>query len=458
MKVQLIQLQGNYPPIGLGYLASTLEAEGIKAGILDFGGLGYTTEQLYELAREEFARREPDLVGITCLTPQAHLALEVAGIAKEVCSDCHTVLGGPHPSAAPIEVARDPNVDFVVVGEGERTLLELAQDLSEPSRLRSVEGLVFRKDDEVRVNPPRKMIENLDEIPFPAYHLFAERKLNLTVDAHGIDTRGRYMEVFTSRGCPYQCIFCHKAFGRRFRARSPENVLEEISLLYHKYGVREIHFEDDSFNLDIGRAKKIFDLLIESGMDLSIRFPNGIRADCVDEELIAKMREAGAYQTSIGVETASPRVMRMIKKGLDLRRVEEAVQLASKHGLQIRGFFMIGFPGEIKDEIMQTIEFAKNLDIHFASFSIVTPYPGTELYEIARERGYIKHTDYGRYFFDRAAVETPEFTRQELEEITRRAEREFYEHPRRRDVLLPAVEPYSRSELLNLTQRVQRTV
>jgi anaerobic magnesium-protoporphyrin IX monomethyl ester cyclase len=278
-----------------------------------------------------------------------------------------------------------------------------------------------------------------------------------TVDAHGIDTRGRYMEVFSSRGCPYHCIYCHKIFGRRFRARSPENVLEEIKLLYQRYRIREIHFEDDCFNLDVKRAKRILDLLIESGMDLSIRFPNGLRADFVDEELISKMKKAGAYQISIGVETASPSVMRMIKKRLDLRRVEETVRLALKYGLTMRGFFMIGFPGETREEIMQTLWYARNLDVHFASLSIVTPYPGTELYDMAVRGGYIKERDYGRYFFDRASIESPEFTRQELEEITRRAEKEFYEHPRRRDLLLPAAE-YSKSELLNLTERVRRTV
>jgi len=457
MDVQLIQLQGNYPPIGLGYLASTLEAKGIRVGILDFGGLGYTPEQLFEHAREDLARTKPDLVGITCLTTQAHLALEVARIAKEVCGGCRTVLGGPHPSAAPVEVARDPNVDFVVVGEGERTLLDLVKNLSKPDRLRTVEGLVYRDGEEVVATLPRRLIENLDEIPFPAYHLFADRKLNLTVDAHGIDARERYMEVFSSRGCPYQCIYCHKMFGKKFRARSPENVLEEIKLLYHRYRIREIHFEDDCFNLDIRRAKRILDLLIESGMDLSIRFPNGLRADFVDEELISKMKKAGVYQTSIGVETASPRVMGLIKKRLDLRRVEETVRLALKHGLTMRGFFMIGFPGETKEEIMQTLEYAKNLDVHFASLSIVTPYPGTELYDMAAKGGYIKDRNYSQYFFDRASIESPEFTRQELEEIVRRAEKEFYEHPRRRDLLLPAAE-YSKSELLNLTERVQRTV
>lgn len=457
MNVQLIQLQGNYPPIGLGYLASTLEGEDIDVGILDFGGLGYTPQQLYEHAREELARSKPDLVGITCLTTQAHLALGVARIAKEVCDGCYTVLGGPHATAAPVEVVHDPNVDFVIVGEGERTLLELVKTIDEPDRLRGVAGLVYEDRGKVVVTPPRRPIENPDEIPFPAYHLFPERKLNLTVDAHGIDTRGRYMEVFTSRGCPYQCIYCHKMFGKRFRARSPENVLGEIEFLYQEYGIREIHFEDDCFNLDIGRAKRILDLLIGSGMDLSIRFPNGLRADYVDEELISKMKEAGAYQISVGVETASPRIMRMIKKRLDLGKVEETVGLAMKHGLTVRGFFMIGFPGETKEEIGRTIEYAKNLDIHFASFSIVTPYPGTELYDMAARGGYIKDRDYSQYFFAMASIETPEFTREELEEITRRAEREFYEHPRRRDFLLANAE-YSESELLNLTERVRRTI
>lgn len=457
MRVQLIHLQGNYPPIGLGYLASTLEAEGIDVGILDFGGLGYSTSHLCSNVKEELTKTKPDLVGITCLTTQAHLALDIARLAKEVNNNCYTVLGGPHPSAAPLEVAQNSNVDFVIVGEGERTLLSLVQMLSISGKLSEVDGLVYKSGDKIVVSKPRKPIENLDEISFPAYHLFPERKLNLMVDAHGLDTRGKYMEVFTSRGCPYQCIYCHKMFGKRFRGRSAENVLKEISLLYQEYGIREIHFEDDCFNFDINRAKKILDLLIASGMDLSIRFPNGLRADYVDEDLISKMKRAGVYQISIGVETASPRIMKKIRKVLNLKKVEETVELALRHGLTVRGFFMIGFPGETKKEIMQTIEYAKNLDIHFASISIVTPYPGTELYEIAANGGYIKDRDYSGYFFAKASIETNEFTREELEEIKRRAEKEFYNHPRRKEVLLPTAE-YSESELLNLTRRVQRTI
>jgi radical SAM superfamily enzyme YgiQ (UPF0313 family) len=142
---------------------------------------------------------------------------------------------------------------------------------------------------------------------------------------------------------------------------------------------------------------------------------------------------------------------------LNLKKVEETVELALRHSLTVRGFFMIGFPGETKKEIMQTIEYAKNLDIHFASISIVTPYPGTELYEIAANGGYIKDRDYSGYFFAKASIETNEFTREELEEIKRRAEKEFYNHPRRKEVLLPTAE-YSESELLNLTRRVQRTI
>ncbi len=457
MNVQLIQLQGNYPPIGLGYVASILEQQDVDVGILDFGGLGYTTEQLYKHVEEELARKRPDVIGVTCLTPQAHLALGVAKIAKAIRADCNVVLGGPHPTSDPFRTVQDPNVDFIVVGEGERTFSELVKALSGGRPLKGVEGLVYKEDGDVIATPPRPLIENLDELPFPAFHLFPERKLNLRVDAHGLDTRDKYMEVFTSRGCPYECVYCHKMFGRRFRARSPENVLEEVELLYHKFGIREIHIEDDCFNLDIKRAKRILDLLASSGMKLKLRFPNGVRADYVDEELIVKMKEAGAYQVSFGVETASPRIMKLIKKRLDLRRVEEAVKLALKHGLTVRGFFMIGFPGETKEEIWQTIDYAKNLDVHFASISIVTPYPGTELYEIASRRGYIVDRDYSRYFFANAAIETPEFTREEMEEIKKKAEWEFYNHPRRKNVLLPAAE-YSKSEVLDLTERVRRTI
>jgi anaerobic magnesium-protoporphyrin IX monomethyl ester cyclase len=448
LRVLLVNLQGIYPPIGLGYLASSLEAASIPVEILDCGGMGYTRSQLLDIVARAISAKDPDLVGVGCYTPQVDLVEVVARRVKAVKGDSTVVLGGPHPTMDPLGSMNIPGVDLAVVGEGERTIVEVAKALEDGNDLSGIEGVVYREDGRVVQNPDRRPIDDLDEIPFPAYHLFPSFKLTLEIDAHGVMTRRHpYMPIITSRGCPFGCIYCHKVHGKSFRARSPENVIEEMKLLYHRYRVREFHVEDDCFNLDPERAKRFADLVVESGLNIALKFPNGLRADRIDEELIVKLKRAGTYSISLGVETASPRVMRMIGKSLDLQRVRDSVQLALKHGLQVRGFFMIGFPGETKDDIRQTIGFAQNLGIHFASFSIATPFPGTELERIARENGYIGERRPSQLPYANPMIETPDFTLEEVRELKRRAEEDFYSKPERVSELSNM--KFSRGELVD---------
>jgi len=448
MKVLLINLQGVYPPIGLGYLASSLEASSIPVEILDCGGMGYTRDQLLDLVARDVSARDPDIVGIECYTPQVELVEQVARVVKAHRPYCTVVLGGPHPTMDPLDAVSIPDVDLAVVGEGERTIVEVAKSVEPWRDLSEVKGIVYKKDGRTVENQPRSPIQNLDEIPFPAYHLFPVFKLSLEIDAHGVMTRRHpYMPIITSRGCPFGCIYCHKVHGKTFRARSPENVLEEMRFLYNKYRVREFHVEDDCFNLDMDRAKRFCDLVAESGLDIALKFPNGLRADRIDEELMVKMKRAGTYSISLGVETASPRVMKTIGKSLDLQKVRDAVGLALKHGLQVRGFFMIGFPGETKDDIRQTIDFAQSLGVHFASFSVATPFPGTELYRIAEENGYLGEKRPSQLPYANPMMETPDFTRDELRAIKRRAEDDFYSQPERVSTLSGMT--FSRGELVD---------
>jgi len=448
MRVLLVNLHGIYPPIGLGYLASSLEASSIPVEILDCGGMGYTRDQLLGIVARAISATDPDIVGVGCYTPQVDLAEVVARQVKAVKRDCTVVLGGPHPTMDPLGSTNIPNVDIAVVGEGEKTIVKVVEALEGRGDLSGVEGIVYRRDERVVRNPDRRPIENLDEIPFPAYHLFPDFKLSLEIDAHGVMTRRHpYMPIITSRGCPFGCIYCHKVHGKSFRARSPENVLEEMRLLYHKYRVREFHVEDDCFNLDLDRAKRFADLVAESGLNVALKFPNGLRADRIDEELIVKLKRAGTYSISLGVETASPRVMKIIGKSLDLQRVRDSAGLALKHGLQVRGFFMVGFPGETKDDIRQTIDFAQNLGIHFASFSVATPFPGTELHRIARENGYIGDRRPSQLPYANPMIETPDFTLEEIKKLKRRAEEDFYAKPERVSELSSMT--FSRGELVD---------
>ncbi len=436
MKVLLLNLKGLYPPIGLGYLASAIGSLGTDVEILDYGGLGLRNEQLLRNIETELTRKNPDILGITCFTRIAPLAFNVAKISKQVLPHCFVVLGGPHPTADPVNTCNIEGVDGVVLGEGELTFRDLVSIIEQGGDKHVVNGMVWKNEGKIVKNSPRDLLRNLDELPYPAYHLFPDFKLRLEIDAHGILThRHPYMPLFSSRGCPFKCIYCHRIFQKVWRPRSPINVVDEIEFLHGKYGVQEIHFEDDNFNFDIDRAKQICDEIVDRGLDISLKFPNGIRADFVDEELIIKLKEAGCYGISIGVETASPRIMKLIKKNLDLNKVKKTVDLAVKHDIQVRGFFMLGFPTETKADMKQTIDFAKSLNLHFAGFSIATPYPGTELYEIVKTLGFLQEGDHNEFFFGNPVIETPNFTREELLEIRQQAEIEFYDDPKRKELL-----------------------
>lgn len=436
MKVLLLNLKGVYPPIGLGYLASAIGSLGTNVEILDYGGLGLTNEQLLRNIETELTRRNPDILGITCFTRIAPLAFNIANISKQVLPHCFVVLGGPHPTADPVNTCNIKGVDGVVLGEGELTFRDLVSIIEQGGDKHVVKGMVWKKNGKIVRNSPRDLLRNLDELQYPAYHLFPDFKLRLEIDAHGILThRHPYMPIFSSRGCPFKCIYCHRIFQKVWRPRSPTNVVDEIEFLHGKYGVQEIHFEDDNFNFNIDRAKQICDEVVNRGLDISMKFPNGIRADYVDEELIIKLKKAGCYGISIGVETASPRIMRLIKKNLDLKKVKQTVDLAVKHDIQVRGFFMLGFPTETKEDMQLTIDFAKSLNLHFAGFSIATPYPGTELYEMVKALGFLQEGDHNEFFFGNPVIETPDFTREELLEIRQQAEIEFYDDSKRKELL-----------------------
>ena len=436
MKVLLLNMKGVYPPIGLGYLASAIESLGTDVEILDYGGLGLTNEQLLKNVETELKRKNPDILGITCFTRIAPLAFNIARISKQVLPHCFVVLGGPHPTADPINTCSIEGVDGVVLGEGERTFRDLVSIIEQDGDKHIVNGMFWKNNGKIVKNSPRDLLRNLDELPYPAYHLFPDFKLRLEIDAHGILThRHPYMPIFSSRGCPFKCIYCHRIFQKVWRPRSPTNVVDEIEFLCGKYGVQEIHFEDDNFNLDIDRAKQICDEIVNRDLDISMKFPNGIRADYVDEELIIKLKKAGCYGISIGVETASPRIMRLIKKNLDLKKVQKTVDLAVKHDIQVRGFFMLGFPTETKEDMQLTIDFAMSLNLHFAGFSIATPYPGTDLYEIVKSLGFLHEGDHDEFFFGNPVIDTPNFTREELLEIRQQAEIEFYDDPKRKERL-----------------------
>lgn len=385
MKVVLIKAVTIYPPIGLAYLASKLESLNIKVSIIDYVVGGFTPDTL----RNKLIEEAPDLIGINCLSFNTCPSFEIAKIAKDAFPHVPVVFGGHHPTADPVGTISNKEVDFAVIGEGEETLAELALAIKNGGAgFEAIDGLVFKdQSGHIVTNKPRNFIEDLDVLPYPAYHLLDLEKYFKFPDMHGIvKRRDRFMPILTSRGCPYGCIYCSKVFGYKFRSRSPQHVFNEILLLYQKYKVREIHIEDDTFNIDLKRAKEILDLIINNRLDVSIQFPSGLRADLVDEELMTKIKKAGTFMVAFGVETASPRMMQAINKNLDLKKVEYAVDLAVRKGMWTWGYFLLGLPDETREEMEETISYAQRSRLHVASFSTPIPYPGTKLFESLGEK------------------------------------------------------------------------
>lgn len=432
-----------YQPLDIAYVAAVLERQHtvciIDAPTEGWRKLGEMDEKRYRLGltHEEIAdrikQRQPELVVITVpFSGWWKTAFDVASAAKSVDEDITTVLMGLDPSARPADCLAHPNIDFVVIGEPEQTVLELADILEQGKReeLEKIRGIAFVKNGETIITPPRPLIQNLDSLPFPARHLLPMEVYFAAVKENPL--RGEISKpwaiIITSRGCPYSCVFCtsHTVMGRQWRARSPENVVDEIEHLVRTYHVKQVDFLDDNMTLDKKRMEAICDLIVKRGLRIEWFTPSGVRADTLDENLLRKMKEAGCKKIRLAPESGVQRVVdQIIRKNQSLEAVEKAVVLCKKVGIKVGCFFVIGLIGETKKDIEETIKFAyklRRLGAEGFIFSIATPQYGTELYEQAKRGGFLRGN-----FSDEALsaaeplIETSEFTADELRELCARA-------------------------------------
>ncbi len=420
--------------LGLLYLAGALRrvhGDAVEIAIRTLVSNPYTVDTERAQVRAWLDELEPDLVGVRCLTMGASALRLVAETVRERRPGCFLVAGGPYATDAPEEALAAP-LDCVAVGEGEWTLAELVGRLLARRDWRDVPGLALRRDGGTVRTPPRPLAEDLDALPAPAWDLvdpdlFSNRYLTFTSKIYQ-----RHGNILSTRGCPYRCLYCHNILGKTFRARSAGSVFAEIRHLHDTFGMTDFQFVDDIFNLDLDRAKAICDLIVASGLRLTLSFPNGVRGDRMDEELIEKMARAGTRFMSYAVETASPRLQRLIRKNLDLERVRRAIELTTAAGIVTRGYFMIGFPGETEAEVLATIDYARRSALCGATFFTVVYYPGTELYRLARSLGYFRD---GRANLDREYVQVGDgpydFPVERLRELKRQAIREFAFTPER---------------------------
>jgi anaerobic magnesium-protoporphyrin IX monomethyl ester cyclase len=431
-----------FQPMDIAYIAAVLEKQH-KVSIIDVPGEGWKNLQEIAgmryrqgLSNEQIASRvkewSPDVVGLAIpFSGWWTAAYEVVCAIKNVNKDIVVVLTGLHPSTRPNECLANPGVDFVVIGEPEETMLELVGALEKnKAGVAEVAGIGFVQNGKTVITPPRPLVEDLDSLPLPARHLLPMDKYFEAVKENPLrgEIRKPWAMLITSRGCPNNCIFCsiHCVMGRKWRSRSPQNVIDEIESLVGTYKVKQIDFCDENLALNKKRLETICDLIVQKNLRFEWYTPNGVRADTVDENLLTKMKKSGCKVIRFAPESGSQRVVdQIIKKNLDLKKVEEAVVLSKKVGLKVGCFFVIGLIGETKQDIEETIKYAyklRSLGADKFYFSIAMPLYGTELYEQAKNGGFLKPG-----FNDEALaateplIETSEFTAADLLEYSGRA-------------------------------------
>lgn len=418
MWVRKDEFFGITPPLGLCYIASMLEDH--KVTIInaqeysdprvdgDYKRIGLSVYNTIQKIKET----KPDIVGISC--PLSIMWPDVVGISRLLRSeyDCKQVIGGFQPSAFPELCMEESCADHVIVGEGENAFKDIVEGTEEKI-------------------VKRPLIPDLDTIPFPARHLIDMEKYIEMGLAQGSQKRERYSTLISSRGCPNNCTFCSAkvVWTQKWRARSAENVVAEIEHLKEKYRIDEIHFEDDNISLDKKRMNKICDLIIEKDLDISWTVPNGIEVRTLDKEIIQKMKKSGCYQLNFGIESGNEYILKnIIKKRTDLDKTKEIIQWTKEAGMWSHSFFILGFPGETKEMIYDSLTYAKDADLDSAFWNIATPYPATELYDtVIGDKG-IDNVDFNKLRGCDNVLGSDVLTADELKIIQKDINRRFFKY------------------------------
>jgi magnesium-protoporphyrin IX monomethyl ester (oxidative) cyclase len=437
-------------PLGLMYLAAVLDKAGYTVEILDAFMTGSENQKSSDTTitvglsfshiEVEIQQRKPDIVGISGpFTSQICNTLKVCELTKKVNPHILTIVGGPHVSVVPKEfLEENSSVDIVVIGEGEQTLLEVVEYLEGKKSLHEILGIAYRQNGKVVVNDRRPFLESLDELPYPAYHL-VDMEHYLTNKKVGYRSfQKRAVSMVTSRGCPFNCCFCsvHLHMGKRVRAHSAQYVLNHIQQVVDKYHVKNIFFEDDNLTFDLKRFETICDGLIEQKIKIGWETPNGVRADHLSLSLLKKMRQSGVISVFVGVESGDQTILdEIVCKSLDLNQVIEFARNAKCLGLKTGAFYVIGFPGEKKENMQRTVDFALMLkqkyDVGMHLFT-ATPTFGTKLYDQCEKHNYLE-ADLSCESFGSSArqplghslIHTEDFTPQDVKEIAQQALKKY---------------------------------
>jgi anaerobic magnesium-protoporphyrin IX monomethyl ester cyclase len=397
-------------PIGLAYLAAVLEKGGCELTVFDCPALEIDHKKL----GAKIASFEPNMVGITSVTPRIKSALLAAHVAKETCPNAVVVLGGPHATFMDSQILIEyPDVDIIVRGEGEQTILELVCHVFDSGGIQAVSGISFRKNKQIIRTPNRSLIQNLDELPRPAYQYFSLDRYQFFGKV--------ILPILTSRGCPFQCSYCvsSRMAGKMFRARSTRNVVEELEWLRDVHGAGAFSFYDDVFTYDKKRAFEICEEIKKR--NIGVPWDCQTRVDQISKELLAEMRDANCQLVSFGVESGNQKMLDTMKKRTTIEQNEKGIRMAKEVGMSVAMSVVIGYPGETIDTLKQTFDFIRRTEPDYVYLCLATPYPGTELYDLVKDLGWKMSKDWSHY-----EMETPVFENPFLPIDLRETRREFY--------------------------------
>jgi anaerobic magnesium-protoporphyrin IX monomethyl ester cyclase len=414
-------ISGKLPPLGLAYVAATLEKAGFQVEILD----NYNLKKPIEEVKQEIKRLEPEIVGITCGSVTYRRCIETSQAVKEVIPSCKVVVGGWQPTYMPESLLQHTEIDYIVMGEGEQAMVELANNLSkgeDRSAIAKIPGIAYMKNGKIVKTAPT-FIQDLDQIPFPARHLLPMEIYDRIIpylDASPVDT----MNVI--RGCPYHCAYCEtkKLWGPICRAFTPTRVVAEIEHMVQNFGSKGVYFVGDNFTINKKRTIKLCNLMKKEKLD--IKWVCDTRVDQISRELLQEMKGAGCQTIWFGVESGSARILKKLNKKITLEQISHAFKLCKKEAIQLACSFMVGIPGETVDDMNATFKFARKLDPDWCQFNTYVAVPGSKLYdEIMENRLYDRVEDFVTY------VKTDEFDYETVSEIQRRFHMTFNRSPKR---------------------------